>query len=337
MNKPPPISTKEGWAAFVQSEPVPPLPPPTEEELAALDDEQRRDLQRRRRTYHSQLRIYATGTIKQLQEIGRDLIEMNEASTGSPMGVALSGPSGVGKTTALHAFGKSYERYCRLHEPERQHPVLYVPVPPSPTSRKVCEAFCNFLALPSSGTDSALRTSIQATTSNGGTSVVLLDDANHLDWGDKHALGAADQLKSLSDFLEVTFVLAGLNLESSSVFTGPRSRQISGRYTMLRVHPYRNRTKAEGATWRNLLRSFEDHLRLRDHEAGTLEGLGDYLYRRTTGHLGSLTRLLRLAAVAAIRSGAERIDESVLEKVQVDADAERRMESAERLADRQQS
>ncbi len=64
-------------------------------------------------------------------------------------------------------------------------------------------------------------------------------------------------------------------------------------------------------------------LGLHHHQPGTLTGLSEYLYHRSGGMIGSLSQLIRGAAVLAIEDGSERITEDLLEAVPVDFAAER--------------
>jgi hypothetical protein len=50
--------------------------------------------------------------------------------------------------------------------------------------------------------------------------------------------------------------------------------------------------------------------------------LDDYLFARSTGHIGSLTTLVSRGCQRAIRTGAERLDAEVLDQVKNDAAAE---------------
>lgn len=50
--------------------------------------------------------------------------------------------------------------------------------------------------------------------------------------------------------------------------------------------------------------------------------LPDYLFARSTGHIGSLMTLISRGCQRAIRTGAERLDTEVLDQVKNDAAAE---------------
>ncbi len=64
-------------------------------------------------------------------------------------------------------------------------------------------------------------------------------------------------------------------------------------------------------------------LRLHDHQPGSLLALAEYLYRRSGGMIGSLSQIVRGAAILAIESGSEQITKDLLETVPVDYAAER--------------
>ncbi|WP_199754167.1 hypothetical protein [Amycolatopsis sp. WAC 01375] len=52
------------------------------------------------------------------------------------------------------------------------------------------------------------------------------------------------------------------------------------------------------------------------------DDLSDYLFARSTGHIGSLMTLINRGCQRAVRTGAERLDQAVLDSVKNDAAAE---------------
>ena len=56
---------------------------------------------------------------------------------------------------------------------------------------------------------------------------------------------------------------------------------------------------------------------------GTLTGLDEYLFGRTNGMIGSLSQLVRGAAILAIQNGTEQITKELLDLVPVDHAAQR--------------
>ncbi len=77
-------------------------------------------------------------------------------------------------------------------------------------------------------------------------------------------------------------------------------------------------TRQQRQQWRALIATLEQALRLRDHTPGSLLKLDTYLHQRTSGMIGSLSHLLRGAAIEAIQSGAEKITKAILETIKLD-------------------
>jgi len=66
----------------------------------------------------------------------------------------------------------------------------------------------------------------------------------------------------------------------------------------------------------------ETALRLHHHEPGSLTRLARYLHHRTGGMIGSLSHLIRAAALTAIDTGTEAITRDLLDSIPVDYAAE---------------
>ncbi|MFF3788086.1 hypothetical protein [Streptomyces sp. NPDC001933] len=74
--------------------------------------------------------------------------------------------------------------------------------------------------------------------------------------------------------------------------------------------------------FRELIAGVEAALDLRAHRAGTLARQASYLHQRTAGRIGSLTRLIRQAAITSILDGTERITRTSLGAIRLDHLAE---------------
>ena len=85
------------------------------------------------------------------------------------------------------------------------------------------------------------------------------------------------------------------------------------RFMYQKVRPY---TGAD-ESWNRLIVTLESHLVLLKHEPGTLASLDAYLFERTSGHIGSLMRLVQKAACKAIGT-TERLDRAILEHTRLD-------------------
>jgi hypothetical protein len=87
--------------------------------------------------------------------------------------------------------------------------------------------------------------------------------------------------------------------------------------------PFAYGTATQREAWHALIATLESTLRLHHHPPGTLAGMAGQLYRRTGGMIGSLSQLVRGAAILAIDTGSEQITEDLLDMVPIDYAAER--------------
>jgi hypothetical protein len=137
-----------------------------------------------------------------------------------------------------------------------------------------------------------------------------------------HVASAPDSTED-NERLPATFVYAGIDVEAQGLFAGVRGRQIAGRFTVIGAAPFAYGTGAQRGQWRALIAALESLLRLHRHRTGNLVRLDEYLYRRSGGMIGSLSQLVRGAAILAIEDGSEQISKQLLERVPVDYAAER--------------
>src|SRR5262249_32729533 len=114
-----------------------------------------------------------------------------------------------------------------------------------------------------------------------------------------------------------TFVYAGIDVERCGVFTGTRGRQLAGRCGLICTGAFPCRDE-----WAQLIAALEATLRLHCHQPGTLPAQAKYLHQRTGAMIGSLTHLIRGAAIRAILGGQEALTRPLLDTVRLDHAAE---------------
>ncbi|WP_222721272.1 TniB family NTP-binding protein [Actinomadura sp. HBU206391] len=131
-----PLTTREGWSAFVRHTPEPPTLLSLKE-LAAFPPRQQAAHEQLRRDYHADLPLVNTPILQKVISTGRLLVQLNRRQISARRGIVLSSASGTGKTTALTQFGRAHELAVRKRQPDNQTriPVIYVTVPPAATSR----------------------------------------------------------------------------------------------------------------------------------------------------------------------------------------------------------
>ncbi|MFC9647998.1 TniB family NTP-binding protein [Streptomyces sp. NPDC056937] len=319
------LTTKEGWRHFVGHDPVPPRLLPAAER-AALSGRERMREDDRRREYHADLPLVNTPTIRKVIATSRLLIQLNRNQISARRGVILSGASGTGKTTALTQLGRAHELAIRKRHPRdlSRLPVVYVTVPPAATPKMLAMEFARFfgLSFPTRANVTDIVDAVCATAAHVHVDLVLVDELHNLNLATRSGAEASDQLKYFAERLPATFAYAGIDIESQGLFAGTRGRQIAGRFVVIPAAPFSHATDQDHDTWRALVGTLESMLRLHNHAPGALTELSKYVFHRTGGMIGSLSQLIRGAAVLAIEDGSERITEDLLAIVPVDFAAE---------------
>ncbi|MFB4309049.1 TniB family NTP-binding protein [Actinomadura sp. GTD37] len=316
-----PLTTKEGWASFVRHTPEPPemLSP---RQLEAFPPRQQAAYEQLRRDYHADLPLVNTPIIQKVISTGRLLIQLNRRQISARRGVVISGASGTGKTTALTQFGRAHELAVRKRHPDDKTriPVLYVTVPPAATSRMLAVEFARFLGLEFTSrynlTD--VTNAVCSVAAHTHVDLVLVDEIHNISLATRTGAEVSDQLKYFAERLPATFVYAGVEVEAQGLFAGPRGRQIAGRFTVVPAAAFAYGTADQRDAWRALVASLESTLRLRNHTSGALTAMAEDLYRRTGGMIGSLSQLIRGAALLAIEDGTEQITREHLDLVPLD-------------------
>jgi hypothetical protein len=82
--------------------------------------------------------------------------------------------------------------------------------------------------------------------------------------------------------------------------------------------------------WRRFLLALEQRIVLSRAYPGMIaDDLSDYMFFRTGGHIGSVMTLVVRGIQRAVRSGAGRLDEALLDQVTIDAAAEKARKALE--------
>ncbi|MBW8705150.1 hypothetical protein MBT84_36690 [Streptomyces sp. MBT84] len=199
-------------------------------------------------------------------------------------------------------------------------PVVYVSVPPASTAKMLAAEIARLLdlPLPKSFNQVAVTNAVCEGLHTMSTERVLVDEIHNLSLSTLPGAETSDQLKYLSERIPATFVYAGIDVEGAGLFSGLRGQQIASRFTVVATQSFAYGTNRQRAEWAALVATLEQVLRLHRHEPGTLLRHAEYLYRRTGGMIGSLSALIRDAAI----DGSERITLDLLEAVELDRTAE---------------
>ena len=142
---------------------------------------------------------------------------------------------------------------------------------------------------------------------------MCVDELHNISLATKAGAEVSDTLKYFSERIPATFIYAGIDVERGGLFTGTRGRQIAGRFSLIATGPFPRTTE-----WEGLVATLEHALRLHGHIPGTLSALERYLHQRTGGMIGSLSHLIRGAALDGILDGTEAITKALLDTVDLD-------------------
>lgn len=314
-----PTTTLQGWRSYVDSEtPIVALLPA--QELAGLGPAKREQYDEHRISYHSELIIIETSTVQDITHQGRLLMMLNQREISARRGLVVSGPWASGKTTAIKLLGKTHELKVRMKYPGQERiPVVYITTPPKGSPRKLASEFANFLGLPQRPRQNVtdIADAVCHVLTDARTDLVIVDEIHNLNLATSAGEDMSDHLKYFAEHMPATFVYAGIEVESSGLFTGLRGRQLSARSVLKSTGPF-----PYAEEFRSLVASLEAALRLHRHQPGTLTAETKYLHRRTGGSISSLSHLIRQAAITAILDGSEAIDRALLDQTLIDHAAE---------------
>lgn len=312
------------WRRFVDHEPVEPKRL-TMDQLAGLSATEKIAYDEARLAWMSDDVVLETNFTTVLANHVRRATARNAAPTStSRRGIAVTGPAGMGKSTAVLLMGKRHELRMRAKlgtaRPESFAPVVYVAVPAGTTPKMLMRTFTDWFGLPTSrGANAASLAAVAAGVMRDmGTSMVIVDEVQNLRTNHRAGAEAASALKTFSDRVDATFLYAGIGLRTSDLFTGAIGEQIKARMILVDITAHQIATTEQRADWADLVGAVEDLLPLANHQTGTLEADAAYLWHRTSGSIGTLRALLVDAAIEAIDTGTEMINRQLLDTLATD-------------------
>lgn len=336
------LSRWEGWRHFAED---PGLDKPeslSAKQIDELDEEERVTYDYHRERYHANF-LVTTPQVKRLNVKLWDLLDANQQGPSRVKGAAvIDSPPGLGKTTAVDAFGRAFHRRQIVRhgrafdDGQTLHiPVCHVAFKGRTTTRALNEAILNFYNHPSANAARTrdLRNRNMATLAaesvrRHGTRLIIVDDVHFLKIHTDEGVALANELKWLANEYPATFLFTGVNMKDTGLLSESKTSkqlamsQIARRWTRLELPPFAHPVGDHRKTWLSLLGTIETHLVLANARPRMLREQADYLYERSTGMIGSLFKLITLGAVHAMRDGTEELTREVLDEIEIDVAAE---------------
>ncbi|MET8680703.1 TniB family NTP-binding protein [Streptomyces sp. NPDC004647] len=168
--------------------------------------------------------------------------------------------------------------------------------------------------------------------------LLVLDDLHFLKWRKTSGIEVSNHFKWIANEFPVTLVMIGVDLAEKGLFSEAGANgdaalaQTGRRTTRLTMRPFTIADERGRRQWRQMLLALEKRIVLADKYPGMLaDELSDYLFARSTGHIGSLMTLINRGCQRAVRSGSERLDRDLLDGVKNDEaseNARRELEAA---------
>ncbi|MFJ4175382.1 TniB family NTP-binding protein [Microbacterium sp. NPDC089696] len=280
--------------------------------------------------------VIETPAIKELKLECRRASQFANRAVGR-MGVILTGPATMGKTTAaLQVMVETFHRHVQRHPnwKELGHiPVVYIEIPSGANGKRVMGAFFDFFAEPAPNRMTLEeRTRIVTnilTKSN--TSLVVFDEVQNLSGVSSHGrFEAAQSIKNLMNSVRSVPLYVGINLDKTSFTNKELGAQFSSRSRLVKLGKVEIGTSKGQSLWAGVIQGFERQFALLNHPEKTLltAESARYLHKRTRGSLGALSRLLSIAALDLIARDdpdRERITIEHLEDIRLDLTTEREL------------
>ncbi|MFJ9888584.1 AAA family ATPase [Streptomyces sp. NPDC091287] len=318
-------------------------------QLKKMGKEALAEYNRCRRKWHANLGPLGTTQMKALHEDLWDIFDSNDQDGDKVKGgIALDAFPGLGKTTAVLSFAKKVHR--RIIQEEGKYtdegherwPVCRVGLTSNTGMRDFNRSILEYYGHPGRFRGTAAEFGYRALDSvlSAETKLLIVDDLHFLKWRDKNGIEVSNHFKYIANEFPVTLLMIGVGLEKRGLFSEGSSyedavlAQTGRRTTQLNMEPFAISSEKGRTDWRDALLAIEERVVLADKYPGMIaDDLSDYLFARSTGHIGSLMTLINRGCQRALRTGVERLDKDLLDEVKNDAASERARQELKQALD----
>jgi hypothetical protein len=307
----------------------------TATQLRSLGSSARYEYDEQRDIWHANLPTVKTTQLIELHEDLIDIVASNRQDGDKAKGaVGIEGSAGIGKTHAIldYVYGYHNEqiaRHGRMTEAgDERWPVCRVGMTGNTGIKDFNRAMLAFYnhAGTQRGTAAQFADRALDCVLSCETKLLVVDDLHFLKQRTT-SVQISNQFKYISNEFPLTIIFIGIGLRQRGLYSdGDYADGILGqsgrRITPLHLREFTIDSPGHRREWRRLLLAIEKQLVLAHKHQGMLVDRSDYLFERSSGRIGPLTTLINRACRRAIRTGAEYIDQDLLERVPIDAASE---------------
>jgi hypothetical protein len=291
--------------------------------LQAMTTTERLAYDSARLNYLSEDVVVPNETVVNLTKVLEIVMGLNRGKPKGGYGVIASAPSGRGKTTALHfVLRKVFMDYLK-QDPDcitenRCCPVAYICIPDSGTPKSIYMEIADYLGVEFKPRDSdpVMRKMVLTGIANAGIQVFVIDEVQNLENGGSYARRAADAVRRLADDTAATFILAGINVERTSIMEGARGLQISNRFLRVEVAEYGKESPGWMMHWKGLVGAMADALPLYGTSRSGLQRASTQLHEMCDGSVQAFNLMLTQAAHQLIELGDHTQETVTLDRLQ---------------------
>jgi hypothetical protein len=332
------LSRKEGFKQLAEAPRRLRPEPLSHKQIKALAEAARIEYDRDRRKWHANLGPLDTPQMAGLHEDLWDIVDSNDQDGDKVKGgIALDAFPGLGKTTAVLAFAQKFHRREIAEVGEstdagfERWPVCRVGLTANTGMRDFNRAILEFYGHPGRFRGTAADFGYRALDCvlSCETKLLIVDDLHFLRWRNRSGVEVSNHFKYIANEFPVTLLMIGVGLKTRGLFDEGEDfedavmAQTGRRTTRLGMEPFTIKTEKGRRDWRNVLLALEQRVVLANKYPGMIaDELADYVFARSTGHIGSLMTLINRGCQKAVRTGVERLDEDLLSTVKNDAASE---------------
>jgi hypothetical protein len=218
------------------------------------------------------------------------------------------GPTDNGKTSILKRIEAKYQR-TTTKEGKMFFPVASFQMPPSPDEIAFDNCIFRSIMQPIlTGKVHHIRDTLRTTLREYEVRLLLIDEVQHIDrMPIRKQRAILDNIKYISNDLSLPIVAFGVE-EAVNVFAS--DPQLNNRFKKINL-PLWNLDE----DFQRLLASIERLLPLKEPSGLSDQKLASYIFSKTNGTIGEINLILKTAAIAAIKSGQEKITREIIESL----------------------